>query len=126
MVRDQTWRRAKYKAKLDGTVSEMRVDAYGDDMKSLHRTITAVLVAKEEEAKTKILEPAGVETSQIPFYLNAMREFCRTCRNWTSATRDNKCYSILLRYRDKGLRQNLLYKLAAMCGCYPSGYQYYV
>jgi len=125
MVRDQIWRRKKFEAKTDGTVSELRVDAYGEKMKELHRNITTVLVAKEEAAKTTILEPAGIPTSEVPFYLNSMREFCKCCRNFTSVTRDNKCYDILLRYRDKGLRNNLLYKLAMLCGCYPAGYEYY-
>ena len=125
MVRDQVYRRKKYEAKIDGTVAELRIDAYGNDMVTLHTSITALLVEKEEEAKVQILEPAGVATSEIPFYLNAMREFCKCTRNFTSRTRDDKCYSILLRYRDKGLRLNLLYQLAALCGCYPLGYEYY-
>jgi len=126
MPRDHVYRRLKYAAKLDGTIHEIRVDAYGANMAELHEAITAVLVAREEQAKADILEPAGVPTSEMPVYINAMREFCKCCRNFTSATRDNKCYSILLDYRDKGLLIGLLYKLAAMCGCYPEGYGYYV
>jgi hypothetical protein len=125
MVREQTWRRRKYEAKVDPTVSELRIDAYGAKMKDLHRSITSTLVAHEEAVKAGILEPAGVATSEMPFYLNAMREFCKTSRNWTSTTRDNKCYSILCTYRDKGLRVDLLYRLAMHCGCYPAGYEYY-
>jgi len=125
MVRDQEWRRKKYEAKIDGTVAELRTDAYRDAQVALHTSITSILVQREEEAKTTILEPAGVPTSEMPFYLNAMREFCKCCRNFTSTTRDNKCYDILLQYRDKGLLVNLLYGLAAMCGCYPEGYGYY-
>ena len=126
MVRDQKWRRKKYEAKIDGTVAEIRTDAYRDTQVALHTSITSILVQREEEAKTTILEPAGVPTSEIPFYLNAMREFCKCSRNFTSTTRNNKCYNILLQYRDKGLQIGLLYKLAAMCGCYPEGYGYYV
>jgi len=125
MVRDQIWRRKKYEAKIDGTVAELRTDAYRDTQVALHTSITSILVQNEEKAKTTILEPAGVPTSEIPFYLNAMREFCKCCRNFTSTTRNNKCYNILLQYRDKGLLIELLYKLAAMCGCYPEGYEYY-
>lgn len=126
MVREQQWRRKKYEAKIDGTVAELRTDAYRDDQVSLHTAITSILVQREEEAKVQILEPAGVPTSEIPFYLNSMREFCKCCRNFTSVTRDNKCYNILLQYRDKGLQIALLYQLAALCGCYPEGYGYYV
>ena len=111
---------------MDGTVAEIRTDAYKDTMVSLHSAITPLLVQREEEAKTQILEPAGVPTSELPFYLNSMREFCKCCRNFTSTTRNNKCYNILLQYRDKGLRVDLLYRLAALCGCYPEGYGYYV
>ena len=125
MVRDQIWRRKKYEAKTDGTVSELRIDAYGSAMQAEHASITSILVTREEQAKTQILEPAGVATSEMPFYLNSMREFCKCCRNFTSNTRDNKCYNILAQYRDKGLRVNLLYQLAILCGCYPAGYEYY-
>lgn len=125
MVREQIWRRKKYEAKTDGDVAELRVDAYGASMKTLHAAMASVLVQREEQAKTTILEPAGVPTSELPFYLNAMREFCKCCRNFTSVTRDNKCYNILRQYADKNLRLDLLYKLAMMCGCYPSGYEYY-
>ena len=125
MVREQQFRRRKYKAKTDATVSELRTDAYRDDMVPLYSAITTVLVQREEQAKTQILEPAGVPTSEMPFYLNSMREFCKCCRNFTSVTRDNKCYNILLQYRDKGLRVELLYRLAMLCGCYPEGYEYY-
>ena len=125
MVRDQVYRRKKYKAKIDGAVAELRVDAYGPEMKTLHRSITSTLVQHEEHVKSEILEPAGVPTSMIPFYLNAMREFCKTSRNFTSVTRDNKCYSILCTYRDKDLQIALLYRMATYCGCYPAGYEYY-
>lgn len=125
MVRDPTYRRKKYKAKTDGTVSELRVEAYKTEMATLYAAITTVMVANEEEAKVDILEPAGVSTSEMPFYLNAMREFCKTSRNWTSNTRNNKCYNILCQYRDKGLVVRLLYLLATMCDCYPAGYEYY-
>ena len=125
MVREQQWRRKKYAAKVNGTVAELRLDAYKEDMHDLYKSITGVLVQREIEAKTTILEPAGVATSELPFYLNAMREFCKCCRNFTSVTRDNKCYNILCQYRDKGLRVELLYQLAGMCGCYPEGYEYY-
>ena len=94
-------------------------------MQTEHASITSILVTREEQAKVQVLEPAGVATSEIPFYLNSMREFCKCCRNFTSNTRDNKCYNILAQYRDKGLRVNLLYQLAMLCGCYPAGYEYY-
>jgi hypothetical protein len=126
MVRDQTYRRKKYEAKTDGDISEKRTDAYRDDMVSLQTSITVLLVQKEEDAKTLVLEPAGVPTSEIPFYLNFMRQACKTARNFSSLTKDNKVYSLILEYRDKGLNIALLYKLAALCGCYPEGYGYYM
>lgn len=125
MVRDQQYRRRKYEAKTDATAAELRTDAYRADMVTQYTAMASILVEKEEQAKTTILEPAGVPTSEMPFYLNAMREFCKCCRNFTSVTRDNKCYNILLQYRDKGLRIELLYQLAMLCGCYPAGYEYY-
>jgi hypothetical protein len=125
MVRHPFWRRKKYEAKVSGTVAELRVDAYGSSMASLHEAMATVLVSKEEQAKTEILEPAGVTTCEMPFYLNAMREFCKASRNFTSTSRDNKCYDVLCGYRDKGLDVALLYKLAMLCECYPIGYGYY-
>jgi len=125
MVRNPFWRRKKFEAKVSGTVAQLRVDAYGSSMADLHEAMTTILVSKEESAKTTILEPEGVTSSEISFYLNAMREFCKTSRNFTSNTRDNKCYEILCGYRDKGLSVDLLYKLAMLCECYPIGYEYY-
>ena len=125
MVREQQYRRRKYEAKIDGTVAELRVDAYRDAMVEEYTGITSGMVTREEQAKQGILEPAGVGTAEMPFYLNAMREFCKCCRHFTSITRNNKCYNILLQYRDKGLTVSLLYKLAMLCGCYPLGYEYY-
>ena len=133
MVREQQWRRAKYKAKIDGAVAEKRIDAYGKTMEQLHRSITSTLVLNEQMAKETILEPNGILTSEMPFYLNAMREFCKCCRDFTCGgdhvincpTRDNKCFDIYCKYRDKGLIPRILIKLAGMCGCYPLGYGYY-
>ena len=125
MVREQQYRRRKYEAKTDAIAAELRTDAYRADMVTQYTAMASILVEKEEQAKTQILEPAGVPTSEMPFYLNSMREFCKCCRNFTSVTRDNKCYNILLQYRDKGLRIEMLYQLAMLCGCYPAGYEYY-
>jgi len=125
MVRNQLARRRKYEAKLSGDVSEIRTDAYRSRMVNEYTTITALMVQRETQAKTLILEPAGIPTSEIPFYLNAMREFCKCCRNFTSTTKNNKCYNILAQYRDKNLRVDMLYRLAMLCGCYPAGYEYY-
>ena len=94
MVRDQHWRRKKYEAKIDGTVAQLRIDAERDDMIDAHTGITVTMVQQEEQAKTTILEPNGVTTSVMPFYLNAMREFCKCSREFTSVTRTNKCYGI--------------------------------
>lgn len=110
---------------MDGTVAEIRTDAYRTEMINLHTAITIIMVDQEIQAKEEILEPAGVGTAEMPFYLNAMREFCKCTRNFTSITMNNKCYNILLRYRDKGLVIGLLYQLAGLCGCYPEGYGYY-
>ena len=125
MVRDQIYRRKKYEAKTDGDVAELRLDKYRAQMVKLYKEVTPEMVEQEKLAKTTILEPAGIATSELPFYLNAMREFCKCCKDFTSTTRDDKCYCILLQYRDKGLRIDMLYALAQMCGCYPTGYEYY-
>jgi len=104
---------------------EKRIDAYGSSMADLHEAMATILVTKEISAKASILEPAGVTSSEIAFYLDAMREFCKASRNFSSVTRDNKCYDLLCGYRDKGLAENLLYQLAMLCECYPLGYEYY-
>lgn len=117
MVRENIWRREKYEAKVDGSVHESRTDAYRTTQVALHSAIVTTLVANEEQAKTEILEPAGVPVNEIPFYLNAMREFCRCCRNFTDLTRQNECYSIYSKYVEKQLRSNLIVLLGNMCGC---------
>jgi len=123
--RNQMWRRAKYKAKIDGSVAETRFDAYATTAKALHQTMQEILVPHEETCKTDILEPAGVPTNEIPFYLDAMREFCRVCRNFTSLSRQNECYNTYLRWLQKGLNNNLLVLLGNHCGCDLWAYYYY-
>ncbi|GAJ05630.1 unnamed protein product, partial [marine sediment metagenome] len=108
MVRPNLWRRKKFKAKIDGSVHEKRTDAYRTTQVALHTAITTILVEKEIEAKTLILEPAGVPVNEMPFYLNAMREFCKCSRNFTSLTRQNECINIYAEYVEKGLRNNLV------------------
>lgn len=117
MVRKSLFRRNKYEAKTDGSVSETRTDAYRTRQVQLHTAIVTELVAKEEQAKTEILEPAGIPVNEIPFYLNAMRQFCRCCRKFTSNTRFNECYNIYLTWLQKGLDNNCLVLLGNLCGC---------
>lgn len=115
--RKEMFRRAKYKAKLDGPVAEKRFNAYATSAKALHGAMQGILVPHEENAKANILEPAGVSSNEIPFYLDAMREFCRICRNFTSISRNNECYNTYCRWKSKTLNSNLLIMLAAQCGC---------
>jgi len=115
--RNQYWRRKKYKAKIDGSVSETRADAYKTSAQALHQTMQEILVPAEEYFKTEILEPHGVSSNEIPFYLDAGREFCRICRNFTDQTRINECYNTYLRWLAKGLNGNLLILEANYCGC---------
>lgn len=124
MVRKQLWRKLKFEAKLDGSVHEKRTDAYGPTQVLLHTAIVTTLVDNEIEAKTTILEPAGVPVNEMPFYLNAMREFCKNCRNFTSTTRENECVNIYLKYVEKGLTPVLVARLGVMCGCDLSAYYY--
>jgi len=123
--RNQYWRRKKYEAKIDGAVAETRFDAYATPAKTLHQTMQEILVPHEETAKTDILEPMGISTNEIPFYLDAMREFCRICRNFTSLSRQNECYNVYLRWLQKGLNNNALVLLANQCGCDLWAYYYY-
>jgi len=115
--RNQMWRRAKFKAKIDGSVAETRFNAYATPAKTLHQTMQEILVPHEQNAKVNILEPAGVATNEIPFYLDSMREFCRVSRNFTSQSKSNECYNVYERWRSKGLNSNLLVLLANQCGC---------
>ena len=115
MVRKEHWRRAKFKAKISGSIAEDRVDQYGAYMKSSHEAIQLILVDKEERSKTEVLEPAGVTVNMIPFYLDAMREFCRISRNFTSTTRTNEAINSYERWKAKGLDTYLLVQLAGIC-----------
>jgi len=115
--RNQFWRRKKFEKKTDGSVAEIRFDAYATPAKTLHEAMATILVENEEVFKEDILEPAGVPVNEIPFYLDAGREFCRCCRNFTSLTRANECYNIYLRWLQKGLNNNCLVLMANHCGC---------
>lgn len=124
MVRDSLHRRNKYEAKTDGSVSEKRTDAYRTRQVTLHTEAQEKLVPREIQAKTGILEPAGVPVNEMPFYLNAMREFCRCCDNFTAQTRFNECYNIYLTWVQKGLENDLVVALGIMCGCNLEMYYY--
>ena len=115
MVRSEIYRRKKFEQKVDGSIAEDRIDQYGSYMKSQHETIQVILVAQEERAKTEVLEPAGVSVNMIPFYLDALREFCRISRNFTSATRTNEGINCYCRWQAKGLDTALLVQLASIC-----------
>ena len=115
--RNQYFRRKKYQAKIDGPVAETRFDAYATPAKTLHETMQGILVPAEEYFKTQILEPLGISTNEIPFYLDAGREFCRICRNFISLSRQNECYNTYLRWLQKGLNNNALVLMANYCGC---------
>lgn len=124
MVRDALRRRNKFEAKLDGSVAEKRTDAYKTYQVALHTTMQTLLVAKEIEAKTTILEPNGISVNEIPFYLNAMREFCRCTRNFTSLTRENECENIYLMWVEKGLTPIIVAQLGVLCDCELAAYYY--
>jgi len=119
--RNNYFRRKKFEAKIDGSVAETRFDALGINAvgypKQLHSTMATILVGHEKVFKEDILEPAGVSTNEIPFYLDAGREFCRCCRNFTSLSRQNECYNIYLKWLQKGLNNNCLVLMANHCGC---------
>lgn len=123
-MRKNLWRRKKYEAKLDGSVAEKRTDAYRTYQISMHSAITPTLVANEEQAKTTILEPAGVTVNMMPHYLAAMREFCSLCRNFTDLTRENECYNLYAKWVQKGFNSQLIARLGIMCGCDLWAYYY--
>ena len=116
MVRHQIYRRKKYEAKIDGTVAEMRVEAYRDKMVEKHTAMQTILVEGEEAAKTEVLEPCGVPVNMIPHYLNAKREFCRLARNFTENTLLNEALNTFFRFEDRGFDTNILILLANQCG----------
>ncbi len=117
MVRSEYFRRKKFAAKIDGPVAEARFDAYATYAKALHAAMQAILVPHEITVKQDILEPDGISTNELPFYLDAMREFCRVCRNFQFTTRTNECYNVFLRWHAKGLDNNCLVLMAIHCGC---------
>lgn len=124
MVRKEHRRRAKFKAKVSGSITEDRIDQYGSYMKALHEAMQIILVDKEKRAKTEVLEPAGVSVNMIPFYLDAMREFCHISRNFTGATRTNEAFNTYERWKAKGLDSYLLAQLASICDIDIWGYYY--
>ena len=124
MVRKEHRRREKFKAKISGSIAEDRITEYGPFMKASHEAIQIILVDKEERAKTEILEPAGVAVNMIPFYLDAMREFCRISRNFIAATRTNEGLNSYERWKAKGLNSYLLVQLASLCNINIWAYYY--
>jgi len=108
MVRSQTYRQKKYEAKVDPDVVRARFSA----MKSVMAEQTAVkfsdLATIEDGVKKQILEPKGIPTIQIPFYLNVARQLYSIVQRFTGSTLGKEAKLVKDKWVARGLDASVI------------------
>jgi len=108
MVRSQTYRQKKYEAKVDPDVVRARFSA----MKSVMAEQTAVkfsdLATIEDGVKKQILEPKGIPTIQIPFYLNVARQLYSIVQRFSGETLGKEAKLVKDKWVARGLEASVI------------------
>jgi hypothetical protein len=119
MVREQVYRQKKYEAKVVGDVVKARIDALKEVMAEQTSARFGELASIEESVKKNILEPAGVPSIQIPFYLNIARELYSKSRVFTGETLKMEAHMIANKWIARGLRKDLVNQILTKFGVPP-------
>jgi hypothetical protein len=119
MVREQVYRQKKYEAKLTGDVVKARFDALKEVMAEQTSARFGELASIEDSVKKEILEPAGVPSIQIPFYLNVARELYSKSRTFTGETLKNEAHAIANKWVGRGLNKELVNRILQKFGVPP-------
>lgn len=115
MVRAQAYRQKKYQAKIDPDVVRARFSAQRDVMAEQTSARFADLASVEQSVKS-VIEPAGVPTITIPFYLNFGRELYSLSNKFSGVTLANEAKLKYEKWKAKGLTANLLKQIAELFG----------
>jgi len=116
MVRADIWRKKKYDAKIQADVIKTRFELYKDTMLEQVDTQFTNLPQFEDAVKIQILEPRGVPTWNIPFYLNYARELYRRMRKFSGKTLENEALILMDKWVSRGLKRDILIEIAKLMG----------
>ena len=119
MVREQVYRQKKYEAKVTGDVVKARFDALKEVMAEQTSARFGELAIIEDSIKKEILEPAGVPSIQIPFYLNVARELYSKSRMFTGATFQMEGQLIGQKWVARGLKKDIVNQILQKFGVPP-------
>jgi len=115
MVKPQVYRQKRYEAKIDADVVRARFVAQKDVMAEQTSAKFSDLATMETSVKA-ILEPLGVPTIQIPFYLNFGRELYSLTSNFSGATLANEAKVKYEKWKARGLSADNLKAIAQSFG----------
>jgi hypothetical protein len=119
MVREQVYRQKKYEAKLTGDVVKARFDALKEVMAEQTSARFGELATIEDSVKKEILEPAGVPSIQIPFYLNVARELYSKSRTFTGETFNTEATLVAQKWVARGLQKEIVNRILQKFGVPP-------
>jgi hypothetical protein len=115
MVRSQTYRQKKYEVKIDADVIRSRFAGLKPIMVEQTAAKFTDLAANETNVKA-VIEPLGIPTIQIPFYLNYARELYSLTQRFSGKTLENEAKILASKWKARGLTEDTLIKIAAQFG----------
>jgi hypothetical protein len=115
MVRPQAYRQKKYEVKVDPDVVRSRFAGLKPMMVEQTSARFTDLTAFETNVK-QILEPKGIVTIQIPFYLNYARELYSLSQRFSGKTLENEAKFLGSKWKQRGLDENILIEIAKLFG----------
>jgi hypothetical protein len=115
MVRSQTYRQKKYEVKIDADVIRSRFAGLKPIMVEQTAAKFTDLAANETNVKA-VIEPLGIPTIQVPFYLNYARELYSLTQRFSGKTLENEAKLLGAKWKARGLTEDTLIKIAAQFG----------
>jgi hypothetical protein len=117
MVREATYRKAKYEAKIDADVVRSRIASLKSSMTEQMESKAAELATIEKNIKA-ILEAqtSPIYSIQVPFYLNVGRELYRLQKKFGGKTFTAEAIVVLDKWKSRGLTQSVLGAIAELFG----------
>jgi hypothetical protein len=115
MVRPQAYRQKKYEVKIDADVIRSRFAGLKPMMVEQTAAKFTDLAANETNVKA-VIEPLGIPTIQIPFYLNYARELYSLTQRFSGKTLENEARILASKWKARGLTEDILIKIAAQFG----------
>lgn len=115
MVRPQAYRQKKYEVKVDADVIRSRFAGLKPMMVEQTSAKFTDLVGFETNVK-QLIEPKGIPTIQIPFYLNYARELYSLSQRFSGKTLENEAKLLASKWKARGLDEATLIDVAKVFG----------